>query len=440
MRLGTVITLAGLLALAAVGAAAQQAPTPAVAAAETDVQALRRLAAEAVAAAGADDPTTAANRLAEADRRIPNHPRLILMRARVAAGAGQPDEAMTQLNRYAGAGLVMDLSGDLALSALTGHPDFDALAAAIEANRAPIGAGRLTTVAELPGAVLVESAVRDPARGRWLLSQVRGRTIVALDDAGEITPFLTPDCGIGGVLGLVMDARNNVLWAATSPLPPATHGLAADAPRPANALLKIDAATGYVLARYPAPEGERSLGDVALAPDGTVYVADSTGGDVFRLPPGGEALEVLVPTGTLGSPQGIAVTPDGSALIVADYSSGLWRVDRATGAATRLPQPAIDSLIGVDGLTTDGRFLYGFQNGVAPQRVLRFELDGGWTRIDSVEVLTANLPQIDEPTTGLVHEGELVFVSRSQWSDFDGEGALTTSEPAPALISRLRLD
>jgi len=33
-----------------------------------------------------------------------------------------------------------------------------------------------------------------------------------------------------------------------------------------------------------------------------------------------------------------------------------------------------------------------------------------------------------------------VFVSRSQWSDFDGEGALRTPTPEPALIARLRLD
>ncbi len=438
MRIGVVITLTGLLALPAAGAAALQEPAPVAASAESDVQAFRRLRTEAVAAAGADDLATAARLLAEADTLIPNHPGLMVMRARLAVGAGQPDEAMTQLNRYAGAGLVMNLAGDRALSALTGHPDFDALAAVIDANRAPIGAGRLTTVAELPQAVLVESAVRDPARGRWLVSQVRGRTIVALDDAGEITPFLAPDSGIGGVLGLVMDARHNVLWAATSPLPPATHGLSTDVPRPASALLKIDAATGQVLARYPAPEGERSLGDVALAPDGVVYVADSTGGDLFRLAPGGEALEVFVPAGTLGSPQGMAVTPDGTALIVADYASGLWRVDRATGAATRLPQPAIDSLIGVDGLTTDGRFLYGFQNGVAPQRVLKFELGAGWTRIDSVEVLAANLPQVDEPTTGTVHDGALVFVSRSQWSDFAQDGA-PPAAPVPAVISRLPL-
>lgn len=429
MRIVSVLAVTGLL-LAGSPARAQSA--------ESDVAAFRRLRAEGVAAANADDAAGAARLLAEADQRIPNHPGLILMRARLAVAAGQPDEAMTQLNRYAGAGLTANLANDRALSTLSTHPDFDALAAVIEANRAPVGADRLTTVAEVPATVLVESAVRDQARGRWLVSQVRGRTIVALDDAGAISPFLAEDSTIGGVLGLVLDAPNNVLWAATAPLPPATHGLAADAPRPANALLKIDAATGRVLARYPAPEGDRSLGDVALAPDGTVYVADSTGGDVFRLRPGGAALEVFLPAGTLGSPQGMALTPDGAALIVADYSSGLWRVDRATGAATRLGQPAIDSLIGVDGLTSDGRFLYGFQNGVAPQRVLRFTLNAGWTGIEEVDVLAANLPQIDEPTTGTIHDGALVFVSRSQWSGFGQDGAPPATTP-PAVISRLPL-
>jgi sugar lactone lactonase YvrE len=163
-------------------------------------------------------------------------------------------------------------------------------------------------------------------------------------------------------------------------------------------------------------------------------------GELLVLKPDAVALEVLLPAGTLGSPQGMAVTPDGTALIVADYSSGLWRVDRATGVAIRLPQPAIDSLIGVDGLTTDGRYLYGFQNGVAPQRVLKLTLDADWRRIVTVEILAANLPMIDEPTTGLVRNRELVFVSRSQWSDFGGDGAQTTAAPEPAIIARLTLD
>ena len=444
MRIATVITLAGLLALPVAGAAAAQDPATAAASADSDVAAFRRLRAEGVAAANADDLAGATRLLAEADTRIPNHPGLMLMRARLAVGAGQPEEAMTQLNRYAGAGLVMNLAADRALSALTGHPDFDALAAVIEANRSPVGTDRLSEVARLDGSVIVESLVRDEARGRWLVSQVRGRTIVALADDGTAADFLVPGAAseIGGVLGMAIDPEAGLLWAATSPLPPAIYGLGADAVLPPPELLKIDLATGALLARLAAPSGalERGLGDIVRAPDGTIHVADSVTGELLVLRPGASMLEVLLPAGTLGSPQGMAVAPDGTALIVADYSSGLWRVDRATGAATRLRQPAIDSLIGVDGLTTDGRFLYGFQNGVAPQRVLKFALDAGWTSILTVEVMAANLPMIDEPTTGLVRNGELVFVSRSQWSDFGGDGAQTTAAPAPAVIARLPLD
>ena len=428
MRLAATIVFAGLLAA-----------TPGLAqdAAESDVAAFQRLRAEGVAAANADDLATASARLAEADRRIPNHPGLMLMRARLAVGAGQPAEALEQVRRYADAGLVVNLAADRILSTLAGEPGFDALAAAIEANRAPVGADRLTPIAAVHGDGLVESVARDEARGRWLVAMVRGRSITALDDAGGMSPFLEADPTIGGVLGQALDARAGVLWAAASPLPPAMHGLPPDAPRPAPALLKIDLASGRVLARYPAPDQDQMLGDVTLASDGTVYVA---GGDLFQLRPGSDALEVLTPAGLMRSPQGMAATPDGAALIAADYSSGLWRVDRASGAATRLEAPADASLIGVDGLTTDGRFIYALQNGTAPQRVLKLILDAGWRRIEAVEVLAANLPQLDEPTTGLVHDGELVFVSRSQWSDFDGEGAPRAPSPEPALISRLRLD
>lgn len=434
MRFVSAIAISGTL-LTAASAWAQ--PTT-----ESDLAAFRRLRAEGVAADILGDLAGATRLLAEADARIPNHPGLMLMRARLAVATGQAEDAMIQLNRFAGAGLVVNLAADRALAPLAGHPDFDALAAVIEANRAPVGADRLSELARIDGPVIVESLIRDEARGRWLVSQVRGRTIMALADDGSVSPYLGSDPQTGGVLGMALDAGAGVLWAATSPLAPSVHGLAADAARPVPGLLKIDLATGAVLARIPAPAGppERGLGDIVLAPDGTIHVADSVTGELLVLRPDALALEVLLPAGTLGSPQGVVVTPDGTALIVADYSSGLWRVDRATGAATRLPQPAIESLIGVDGLTTDGRSLYGFQNGVAPQRVLKLGLDADWRRIVAVEVLAANLPMIDEPTTGLVRNRELVFVSRSQWSDFGGDGAQTTAAPAPAVIARLPLD
>lgn len=409
--------------------------------AQSDVAEFRRLRSEGVAAANADDLVTANDRLAQADALIPNHPGLILMRARLAAQSGDLAVGVTQLARYADAGLILDPSRDAALSLLAETPGYAGIVARIGINREPVGAERLGVVVTLPAGLLVESVARDEARGRWLVSQIAGRTIVAVDDAGTVTPFLTQTPSTGGLLGLVVDVSKGRVWAVGAPLPPATHAIDGT-PRPATALLEIELASGRILARYSAPDAkaDRTFGDIALGTDGAVYVADSGGGELFRLAPGGEALTVLVEPGRFGSPQGMTVTPDGRALIVVDYSSGLYRVDLATGSVVRLAQPADASLIGMDGLAGDGQALYAIQNGVAPQRVLKLGMDAGWTRIEAVEVLAANLPEIDEPTTGLVHDGGLVFVSRSQWSDFEDGGALKEGADAPAIIARLRLD
>src|ERR1041384_4269172 len=47
-------------------------------------------------------------------------------------------------------------------------------------------------------------------------------------------------------------------------------------------LVEIDAGSGKILARYDAP-GSQFLNDVAAAPDGTVYVSDSTASAIWRL-------------------------------------------------------------------------------------------------------------------------------------------------------------
>ncbi|HEV7354243.1 MAG TPA: hypothetical protein VGN74_14065 [Brevundimonas sp.] len=408
---------------------------------EGDVAAFRRLRAEGLAAAAAGDLDLAAARLAEADLRIDNHPGLIQLRARIAAARGQTDEALRLVRRYAATGLVFNLERDRALSALAGAPGHAEAAAALAANLAPVGEGRLSSMARLEGPVIAEGLVRDAARGRWLVSQVRGRAIVALADDGVVTPLLAGDASIGAAIGLALDPGTDSLWATTAPLAPAVHGLPEGAARPEPALLQLDAATGAVRARFGAPAGVTDFdpGDLLLAADGALYVADSTGGAIYRLPSGGTSLEVWVPAGQLGSPQGMVTTTDGAALIVADYSSGLWRIDRRSGAAIRLPAPAEASLIGLDGLVADGTVLYAIQNGAMPQRILRLTLAADASGVATVEVLAANLPQLDAPTTGLVHDGELVFVARSQWSDFTADGAQATPDPAPAILARLAL-
>ncbi|PQZ84836.1 MULTISPECIES: SMP-30/gluconolactonase/LRE family protein [unclassified Brevundimonas] len=428
-------------AVATTGSYVRAEPTEAAAARvdESDVAAFRRLRAEAVAAANAGDLSLAADRLRQAETRVPNHPGLIVLRARTAAAQGHAAEALAQLTRYARAGLVMNLERDAVLSPLSQTPGFAEAAAQIEANRAPQGADRLSIVATIAGAGLIESLARDEARQSWFVSRVADRDVVTLHEDGRVSDFLSKAAPVEGVLGLSHDAKRGMLWAVSSPVPPATHGRSEPGPA---ALLAIDPATGAVRTTYPvAADGrEHGPGDLVLDAQGAVYVADGLAGRIYRLPSGGAALEVFLPEGSLGSPQGMAITPDGEALIAADYSSGLWRAPLNGARPVRMAAPSAAVMIGIDGLISDGRALYALQNGVAPQRVLKLTPSADWTRIDRVEVLVANLPLIDQPTTGLLHDGHLVFVSRSQWSDFAPDGALRTAKPQPAIIARLRLD
>jgi hypothetical protein len=145
----------------------------------------------------------------------------------------------------------------------------------------------------------------------------------------------------------------------------------------------------------------------------------------------------------LGSPQGAAVVDGGRALIVADYSSGLQRIDLSTGAVVRLEEPEAVTLTGVDGVARDGDDLILTQNGNAPQRVLRLRLADHARRIAGVEVLLANPALNGDPpdmALGTAAGRSFVFVVRSGWTKADDKGQLPPGEAAaPALIGWIPL-
>lgn len=416
------------------GAAWAQSAPPS--AAESDVAAFRRLRGEAVAAANKGDMATASVRLAEADARVPNHPGLTVLRAKVEAAQDHMPAAVAMMDRYAALGFTIDITADEMLQRISIENGFAPVLLQLNANAAPMG--KLEIVGQIEGAFLAEAVAFDAARDRFLISGVHGRTILAVKREKSLSRYLAASPDIDSIQGLVVDADRRLLWASTSARPqgkdmPADH-------KGRGGILKIDLASGRVLARYDAPTApDRAMGDIALGGDGAVYVSDSLTGEVWRLRPGAAALDRIVAPGMLASPQSMAATPDGRRLIIADYTSGLYAIDLANGAVSRLPVPDNASLIGTDGLIRDGDDLIAFQNGTSPQRVLRLKLDAGFTRVTGWSVLAANLPNLEEPTSGVVVGDDLVFVARSQWTDFNEDGTLRRNPPGPAVIARLKL-
>lgn len=418
------------LASAAIGALAFALTTPSLA--EGRLDAFRRLRAEGLAAAKAGDIAAAQARLSEAVTTMPSHPGAILLLARLKA-ADDPAGAVALLARHAAMGLTHNASADPALKALTDRPDYAAVATQVAANRQPVGA--LKPVADFAEPVLAESVAFDAKTGRLLISQIHARRIVAIDKDGAVSDFTAPADDVWGVFGIAIDPKRRVLWALTAATPQAKGVAAADLG--ATALLRINLDTGKVLTRHapPADGSKRQLGDLTVGPDGAVYASNSLGGEIWRLEPGAKALDRLVSSPELGSPQGLALTADGRRLLVADYSSGLHVVDLASGAVSPVAIPPDVALLGVDGLARAGQTLIAVQNGVAPQRLLRLWPTPDGTRLIRVETLAASLPDLDEPTSGAMRGDDFVFVARSQWTEFGDDGLKTATPRAARVMS-----
>ncbi len=188
-------------------------------------------------------------------------------------------------------------------------------------------------------------------------------------------------------VGLEVDRRNR-LWVAGGP--------AGDA-------RVVDVRSGEVLATYQLGEGATFVNDVVLTDD-AAWFTDSQAAQLYRVPltqdlADQDAVETVPLTGEWEqvagdfNANGIARTPDGSALLVVQSATGfLFRLDPATGEATRVDLGGY-LLTNGDGLLTEGRTLYVVQNRLNTVAALRLSADGtGGTLARTITADNFNVP------------------------------------------------
>jgi sugar lactone lactonase YvrE len=322
---------------------------------------------------------------------------------------------------YAGLGLGRDLRGDTTVARFLELPGFDAIVAAHDANRAPLARSRIRGT--LPDSTFwPEGMDYDSRTGNFYVASVRHRTVAELSPAGrarELWP--RHQASLGAMLGVRVDPRRPILWVTTSGLPQMEGYRPADSA--IAALLRVRLGDGVIERRWDLPPtpGGHVLGDLAIGPGGEVYLTDSNEPVLYLLRPGRDTLERIT-NPLFRSLQGLAPTPDGRALYLADYSHGLLRLDLRRGGVIRLADAPGSTSLGVDGIAWHRGAIVAVQNGVAPARVMRFVLDGSGTRIARAEVLDRNLPTADEPTIGAIAGSEFVYVANSQWEKYTEDG------------------
>ena len=427
-------TTVRLFALLAAGLLAAASPASLAAQADSTWQDHNRAVA---AARAAGDWRAYRHHLTRLDTLLRGLPRVQLLLAGVEARLGDSAAALRALERYASMGLTADLEADSALAPLRALPGWAPIAARIARNAEPVR--RFDTVVVMPSRdMLAEDLVYERRTGRIFVSGMRERRIVVADRRGRVTDFV-PSGGEGmwAAVDLGLDERRGLLWVSTDVIAFQVGYDSTEAGR--AALLAYDLRTGRLVRRIDASRDvAHFLGDLAVAPTGEVYVSDNATRVVYVARPGADSLEVLVPAGVLPNPQNPALSPDGRRLFVADYLMGIAVVDLASREVSWLPKPADVADNGIDGLYVAGRSLIGVQNGTAPERIVRFPVDEGFTRILGWESLEQN-PELNEPTHCAVAGDVLYCIANS--GDDRARGNTVLDDPAarPPAVIRLRL-
>ncbi|HUR81182.1 MAG TPA: hypothetical protein VM733_10470 [Thermoanaerobaculia bacterium] len=354
---------------------------------------LLMLAASGVTA----DEVADARKLSEAR---PQHPTLLYRLALALEKNGQREEAVRALERLAAMGFVYNVEKDFP------HERYAEVRKRIARNAEPIGKSRREFTIDRIG-LIPEGMAFDGKR--FFVGSVRSKTIFA--DGKE---FATARWG---VFGMCADPKRGVLWATTTALPQVEGFVEEDKGK--SALLKIDLRSGTVLETFVV-EGAHHFGDVTVAPDGEVYVSDSASPVIYVLR---KTLEPFVKRDFV-SLQGLAVS--GRTLYVADYSKGLFAIDRRTLDVQPLRVPSNVSLLGVDGIyAVDATTLVATQNGTSPNRIIRIRLAPGGLRVIAVDTLLANRPELGDPTLGVVANDRFFFNARGGWDLFGEDGKIS---------------
>jgi len=394
---------------------------------------------EAGVAQQAGQTVQAIERLEMAAAIRPDYPRVQWLLARLYALQERPADAWAALTRLADFGLFFPMETDRVFAAWRADPRWIALSARFQRNLSPVGNVRMEAESRRPLVDgIIEAVAVEPGSSRIFLSDVRHRTIWTYSGVSSeplLERFSVPEDGLLGVFALKVDPAATTLWVTSSAVPELQSAEKPGAA--ASRLLAYDLATRRLRRVWTVPEDGRAhvLGDFALAADGTVYVSDSASPILWRLRPGSDELERWVESPDFVSLQGLAVSADERSLHVADYGSGLWRIERESGAMVALSPPAGATLFGIDGLYAVPGGMLAVQNGVNPQRIIRLALNAGG-EVAEVAVLASGHAAMTELGLGQVVEGSFLFIGDSGWSRFERG----TTQSASRSLTLLRFD
>jgi hypothetical protein len=311
--------------------------------------------------------------------------------------------------------------------ATTSPPADDAASARAGGPRGPtaenLSPGEPGILAPSAGARLIEDALRVPsltitpvalahdrASGRFVFGDATGRKLVIVDERMHFVVDLVREASAGfyDITAFEIDARRGDLWVVSAE--PATG---------ATRLHHVQMVSGRPLARVELPDGltPGRFVDVAVTPDGVVYVLDAAGLRLLSMRPAATALTVAA---RLDMQAPTSIAPAGEGVVYVAHERGVSRVDTRSGRVISVrgreaAMPAFarlrwnaGALLGVERL------------GDGTCRILRVPIDAATGRARSPQVLASGIA-IPAPSAVSVSDDAVYFVSRDERANATGD-------------------
>src|SRR6266403_3295473 len=145
----------------------------------------------------------------------------------------------------------------------------------------------------LPGARAFPESITSTSDGTLFVGRLGEGGIVRADlRPGAVTVFVAPGAsGSRSITGVFADDASGILWACSNDL--SALGGPSGGRDHGSALKGFDLPTGAARRNVPLPGPNAFCNDIAVDATGAVYVTDSAGPNVLRLPAGASTFEVF---------------------------------------------------------------------------------------------------------------------------------------------------
>ena len=182
-----------------------------------------------------------------------------------------------------------------------------------------------------------------------------------------------------------------------------------------SALFELDLGSLEVLKRHEVSTDKvpHMLGSVEVSPEGHVFVLDRAAPMIHWKAATAPALSPYVANATMVGFRDMTMSGDGKYLYVADAARGIVLFDLRAESARTLAAPENLNLGGISGLMYHDRALFMVQNGIAPQRLTRLDLDEAGTAVAGTQTLAVALEAFSSPSFGTVHGDSVYYFAGS---------------------------